>query len=100
MLFVERTSATFIATLRNGTPNMAAMEIATKGLAGVAFVCHQPLGSQAQVTCSSANGTSLHQFFSLVDVTFLTGCEQKGDQSACTFTTNVNFGAEPTTRAT
>jgi len=32
------------------------------------------------------------------NVTFLARCEQKGNQLACTFTTNMDFGAKTTTR--
>jgi len=49
------------------------------------------------MACPSANGTGPHQIFSPVDVTFLTWCQQEGDQSARTFTTNVDFGAETAT---
>jgi hypothetical protein len=47
-----------------------------------------------------ANGTLLHQFFGLSDVTFLTGREQECDQSARTFTTKMDFCAKSTTTAT
>jgi hypothetical protein len=98
VLFIERTSAPFVAASSNGAANMITMEIASQGRAGVAFVCHQTLGSQAPMTRTSANGTLLHQFFCLVDVTFLTRRKQETDQSAGTFTTNMDFGAETTTR--
>jgi len=41
MLFVERTSASFIATTSNGATNMFAMEIVSKGTTGVAFIRNQ-----------------------------------------------------------
>ena len=45
MLFVEGTSAAFIATTSDGATNMVTMEVLSKSLAGVAFICHQTLGS-------------------------------------------------------
>ena len=41
MLFVERTSASFIATTSNGAMNVFAMEIISKGTASVAFIRNQ-----------------------------------------------------------
>ena len=76
------------------------MEIGSQGSAGVAFIRYQTLRSKSQLTGMPANGTLLHQFFGLSDVTFLTGREQKRDQSTCTFTTEIDFGAETTTTAT
>jgi hypothetical protein len=48
----------------------------------------------------SANGTALHQFFRLLDVTFLSGCEQESDQPARTLTTKMDFSAKTTTTTT
>ena len=90
----------FIATTSNGATNMMSMEILSKRMAGVAFICHQTLWTEADVPGTSTNSTCFHQFFCLFNVTFLTGREQKGDQSACTFTTDMDFGTETTTTAT
>ena len=90
----------FIATTSNGATNMMSMEILSKRMAGVPFVCHQALWTEAEAPGASTNSTCFHQLFCLVNITFLTGCEQKGDQFACTFTTNVDFSAETTTTAT
>lgn len=43
LLFVEGTSAPFIATPSNGATNMVTVEIASQGRTGIAFVCHQTL---------------------------------------------------------
>jgi hypothetical protein len=48
------------------------------------------------MTRTSANGTGFHQFFCLVNITFLTRREQEGDQFAGSFTTDMDFGAETT----
>ena len=77
---------------------MVAMEIVAKGAAGVAFVGHQTLWTETALTCLGADGPCLHEFFCLIDITCLTGCEQESNQSACTFTTKMDFGAETTTR--
>jgi hypothetical protein len=49
------------------------------------------------MTGLSANAACLHQIFSQMDVTFLTWCQQERDQPACTFTTDMDFGAKTTT---
>jgi hypothetical protein len=95
--FVERGSAMFITTTSNGATNMFSMEIGSKRMTGVAFVGHQTLRAQSPLTRTPANGTLLHQGLCLVNVTFLTGREQKSDQSARTFTTDMDLGAETTT---
>jgi hypothetical protein len=79
VLFVEGTSATFVAATSKGAADMVAMEIGSQGSTGVAFICHQALRSQSHLTGTPANGTLLHQFLCLSDVTFLTGREQKRD---------------------
>jgi hypothetical protein len=100
VLVVERASMMFIAAPRDGTTDMVAMEILSKHSTDVAFICNQALWTEANVSGASTNRTCLHQFFCLLNVTFLTGCEQKGDQSARTFTTDVDFCAKTTTTAT
>jgi hypothetical protein len=90
----------FIAATSNGATNMLAMEVVSKGAAGIAFICHQSFWTQALMTCVSTNGTRLHQSFGQVDVAFLTRRQQKRDQPACSFTPQVDFGAETATAAT
>jgi hypothetical protein len=48
--FFKGTSATLITSASNRTANMFLMKIRAKSLAGVAFVCHQSLGAQSQLT--------------------------------------------------
>jgi hypothetical protein len=79
---------------------MVAMEIGSQGSAGVAFIRYQTVRAKSHLTGTPANGTLLHQFFGLSDVTFLTGREQECDQSARTFTTKMDFCAKSTTTAT
>ena len=69
----------FIATTSNGATNMMSMEILSKRMASVPFVCHQTVRSKSQLTGTPANGTCFHQLFCLVNITFLTRREQKGD---------------------
>jgi hypothetical protein len=96
MLFVEGTFASFVTAPSDGAADMVAMEIISQGSAGVAFIRYQTLRSKSHLTGTSVNSTLLHQSFCLSDVAFLTRCEQKSDQSARTFTTNMDLGAETT----
>lgn len=76
---------------------MVTMKISSQGSAGIAFIGDQTSWTQSGLPGTSVNGTAFHQFFCLVDVTFLTRREEECDQSAGTFTTNVDFGAKTTT---
>lgn len=48
--FVERTSATFGTATSNGATNVITMKVSSKRLTGIAFIGHQTLGAEAQLT--------------------------------------------------
>lgn len=93
---VERAWVVFVPAMRNGAANISLMEILPKHSASVAFVRDQALRAQTPVAGCPTNRACFHQVFCQSDVAFLTGSEQKSDQSAGPFTTNVDFGGEST----
>jgi len=48
--FFKGTSSTLIASTSNRTANMFLMKIRAKVLAGIAFICHQAIGTQSPLT--------------------------------------------------